>query len=184
MDELRSESGKIWLKEAPIPFSPGKGGLKKDFALFGSLIFLQMVILPQIDLGHFKLDLFTPWLLLCSLRMNIGRILMFYLISILIMETSSSAPSGLYLVIYSMIGITLYAVKSQISWRRTVSWLYALAAATTMQGLLEGVSLYISEPKRQMGFYALTWASRITINFLLVLIVPTHWLSDEWMEDR
>lgn len=184
MDDLTQETKKIWLTEGTKPFSPGSGALKQDLGLFLGLVLLQTVVLPQIDLGHLKLDLMTPWLVLCILRMEVPRAILIYVLAILVMETSSSAPSGMYLVVYSMLGIALHVVKPQISWRRTISWLYAMAAATTLLGFLEGLSLYISEPKRQIGFYFLTWGSRMAINCLLVLIVPTHWLSDEWMEER
>jgi hypothetical protein len=144
---------------------------------------MQTVVLAGLDLGHLKFDLFTPWLVLSVLRMSQERVLFFFAFAIMIMETSSSAPKGLYLVAYGMIGILLYLVKNQISWRRTVSWLYAMAGATTILGILEVIVLYISEPTRQLGFYGLTWGSRLAISSLIVFLVPTHWLSDEWMEE-
>ncbi len=178
-----SHDKKHWIVEAPLPYAPGKGTFKADLGRFLILVMMQTVILAGLDLGHLKFDLFTPWLVLCVLRMSPERLLFFYAVSIMIMESSSSAPKGLYLVAYGMIGILLNVVKNQISWRRTISWLYAMAGATTILGVLEVIVLYISEPTRQLGFYGLTWGSRIAISSLIIFLVPTHWLSDDWMEE-
>jgi hypothetical protein len=182
MDDI-SDGKKHWIVDAPTPYAPGKGSFKSDLLRFGVLVFLQTVVLAGLDLGHLKFDLFTPWLVVCVLRMSYERTLFFFGAAILIMESSSSAPAGLYLVAYSMIGIFLHVVKHQISWRRTVSWLYAMAAATSILGILEMIVLYISEPTRQLGFYGLTWGSRIAIASLLIFLVPSYWLSDDWMEE-
>jgi len=182
MDDISDEK-KHWTLEAPAHYVPGRGSFKADVLRFLVLVFMQTVVLAGLDLGHLKFDLFTPWLVLCVLRMSEERLLFFYAFAIMIMETSSSAPKGLYLVAYGMIGILLYVVKNQISWRRTVSWLYAMAGATTILGILEVIVLYISEPSRQLGFYGLTWGSRLAISSLIVFTLPTHWLSDEWMEE-
>ena len=184
MEDLSEGHVKHWVKNTPQPYGPGQGTLKSDLGIFFIIVFFQNVLLPSLDLGHLKFDLYIPWLVICILRMQIERALLFYGLVILIMESSTAAPSGLFLVAYAMIGIFLHILKYHISWRRTISWIYAMAAATTLLGCLESMALYLSEPSRQMGFYALTWGARVAVNSLLVFLLPTHWLSDEWMEEK
>jgi hypothetical protein len=184
MEDLSEGQVKHWVNTTPKPYAPGQGSLKSDLGVFFVVVFLQNVVLPSMDLGHLKFDLYIPWLVICLLRMHIERAMLFFLLVILLMESSTAAPSGLFLVAYSIIGIILHILKYQISWRRTISWIYAMAAATTLLGSLEAMALYLSEPSRQMGFYALTWGSRVAINSLLVFLLPTHWLSDDWMEEK
>ena len=114
---------------ALFEFSPYTGRLWLDLMLLGLAVILQQAILPTLTLELFPIDLITPWLVVGFVSQPLARSTLMLIIAALLVELHTAAPAGIYLCAFWVIAVTLWMVRSSLSWWHAFPWLVTFTAA-------------------------------------------------------
>lgn len=113
-----------------------------DFLYLAQLLILQDFILPQILGPKFSVDLITPWLTIVFVFRSPARILAVTLIAILLLETHSGLPRGLFFCLYWILGISLFSIRHNISWASFLPWGVVFFLSQLLVACLESLSYW------------------------------------------
>ncbi len=97
--------------------------------------------LPPVTRSTFLIDLMTPWLTITFVAAPLSRAALFALVGAMILETHSTAPSGLYITAYWVVAVVIRLTRSTLSWRHAFPWLVTLALAELW---VMGFELFVS----------------------------------------
>lgn len=129
---------KFWkIFPRPVPES-----VALDLLYIGELLLLQDYIIPQFFAHKVFVDLLTPWMLIVFVFRAPWRMFLLASFAVLLLETHSGLPSGLYICLYWILGVTLYYARHNISWASFLPWGAVFLLSQVLMMGLEGVSYW------------------------------------------
>ena len=164
-DHLRSKL-KALLPE-PLSDSP-----LLELLYIAELLILQDFIFPQILGQKIFIDLLTPWLLILFVFRSPARVLVVALFAILLLETHSGLPRGLFLCFYWILGVSIYFVRHHISWSSPLPWVTVLLLSQVMMAALETLSYWTQN--LSPVFFSHTSVLSLILNSALSCIVGLY----------
>jgi hypothetical protein len=108
---------------------PYTGSLSKDFLFLLIISALHYSVIPSIVGRSILVDLLTPWLVVTMVAGSTSKWIFLTLLGAFLMETRTSAPAGMYLTSYWMIGTGIYLTRTSLSWRHYLPWFLTLLIA-------------------------------------------------------
>lgn len=135
-DGLPSKFWKIF--PHPVPSS-----LALDILYICELLVLQDYVIPQLFAHKVFIDLLTPWLLIIFVFRPAWRMLLLAALSILLLETHSGLPGGIFVCFYWVLGVGLYFSRHNISWASFLPWGVLFFVSQVFLIVLESISFWI-----------------------------------------
>lgn len=112
-----------------LKIRPYTGSLAKDVFYLLLMSALHHTLLPSV-VGRYQLvDILTPWIVVTLVAAPLGKGAFLAMLGAFLIETRTTAPSGMYLTGYWMIGIGIYLSKASLSWRHYFPWIVTLTVA-------------------------------------------------------
>lgn len=122
--------GLLWSHFADyLKVRPYTGTFMKDLIFLCFICALHYSILPSILGRTILVDILTPWLVVTMIAAPMGRGLFITLVGAFLMETRTSAPAGMYITSFWMIGTGIYLSRLNLSWRHLFPWMLTLFIA-------------------------------------------------------
>jgi hypothetical protein len=119
---------------------PGYLGL--DFLYLAELLILQDLILPQVFGHKLFIDLLTPWLVMVFVFRAPWRMFTVAAGAVLLLETHSGFPRGLFACLYWILGVFLFYVRHHISWASFLPWALVFSLSQVLVVGLKSVSYW------------------------------------------
>lgn len=110
-------------------FAPYTGRLWLDLLLLLLCAVLQHAVLPTLTLELVPIDLMTPWLVVGFVNQSLSRSVLMLTTGALLVELHTAAPAGLYMSAFWVIAVTLWLVRSTLSWWHAFPWIVTFAAS-------------------------------------------------------
>ena len=109
--------------------APYTGRLWLDLLLLFLCVVLQHAILPTLTMELIPIDVMTPWLVVGFVSQPLMRSSIMLALGALLVELHTAAPAGLYLCGFWVIAVTLWMVRSSLSWWHAFPWIVTFTAA-------------------------------------------------------
>ena len=135
---INGTSGALWNHLADfLKVRPYTGSLVRDLPFLLVVCALHYTIVPSLVGRYLLIDLLTPWLVVTFIAAPTGKGALIALIGAFLMETRTSAPAGMYLTCFWMIGTGIYVSRSSLSWRHSFPWVVTFVVAELWMILAE-----------------------------------------------
>ncbi len=121
----------------PLPNS-----LALEFLYIAELVVIQDFVFPQLFGRTLSVDLITPWLMILFVFRAPLRVCLVAVFAILLLETHSAIPRGLYFCLYWMLGVFTFAIRHHISWKSPLPWFSVLALGQVFVVVLENLTFW------------------------------------------
>ena len=129
------------------------------------LLIVQDFILPQCLGFKVFVDLITPWVLINFVFRSPWRMLAIASFAVLLLETHSGLPRGLFACLYWVFGVSMFYLRNSISWTNLLPWAAVFFVAQVGVQILEGLSYWTQNFTSQ--FFSLHVMIRIFLSSLL-----------------
>lgn len=152
--------------------APGRGSFWLNMAGLLLIVTLQFSVIPSLA-GARYLDFVTPWLTYHFITMRTGSAMLQGIIGSLALELHGSAPAGLYLCAYWVMGLVIISIRQHISWRNPAPWISVMMISQLWIILFE-LFVYLIKVASLEYFNSdilLTILCRLLFTFMFVLML-------------